>query len=851
MPIVSLFRSICLPAIFLLFAMFGATDSARAQGIRDDDATLKARLAKDKFFSNHRWERVGLGAGTSEASFIVLWDAQDAPVDSEDNPKLLGRMGGWLRAQAKALQDADYLPDEFKARLGKQVVPILILRSQTEYERWQIQNVSMEYRSTAATYSPKLGALVCHLEKRGIGQSAHDLRNFILHLHARQLIAQAAPSLAESGSQWLVVGLSELVSSAAQTTAKETIEPYLYRQGLRNVIHVQNDPADRKRYWIPVETIFGVQGAQKRLSLPIDMKVAGKSRKTLWGLLYYFDQQAMLWMHYLLGNESGKEALARCVQEAIQGPMAADAALKNLGFANALAAEKAMGDWLESIAKPVGGIAIKKNPGKGRVANGKTPNQAQAASMQPEPPAPAKPTLQPLSTDQILALALTLVRQGQWADGLGVLESALDADSAARFSVEDQARIQQEILRVQATLKGRDKFLESTVANGKRLRFTQEGKGVMIQPTGWKDGILSLNPSRKCPLPHLDSNQMGPEFLALNWKKLPGGIGPDWLYGYVSYLSGDKRWRRALRDTKRNPSQELQALGDWTSTGELVEFLHGYEEGKPKGLHLDRLTELCNSFFMGMELTASEPLFRAAIRQEIDRTAANLGPEDFLAVKPESLADGAIRLTYPFDDASELGDFMELPKLWEDARRFPDDPLPEDQVAPQFVGGAMQFTGERRYGHRLNWTGPIHIRYRYELVGDEVSDPTFFLWFGVRVQPKKAWLRSEFHTLVAYKGPRKRMLREVGEGVNTAYDEVFDGTLSWDGDKAHHSLNGKPAQEIPFPSEDGAAVVFWSESEFRIKIHDLTIEGTVDPTSMESARQGWVSARMSKLGFSE
>ncbi len=128
----SLVRSICLPAACLVFVLVGAPSSANAQTLRADDTALKERLAEDSFFKNHRWQRAPLGSGTSEASFIVLWDAMDSAVDEETNPKLLGRLGGWLRAQSMTLQNAEYLPEAFKSRLEKQVVPILILRSQTE-----------------------------------------------------------------------------------------------------------------------------------------------------------------------------------------------------------------------------------------------------------------------------------------------------------------------------------------------------------------------------------------------------------------------------------------------------------------------------------------------------------------------------------------------------------------------------------------------------------------------------------------------------------------------------------------------------------------------------------------------
>ena len=46
-------------------------------------------------------------------------------------------------------------------------------------------------------------------------------------------------------------------------------------------------------------------------------------------------------------------------------------------------------------------------------------------------------------------------------------------------------------------------------------------------------------------------------------------------------------------------------------------------------------------------------------------------------------------------------------------------------------------------------------------------------------------------------------------------------------------------------------MVFWSESEFPIKIHDLTIEGTVDPVSLDLARARWVSDQMTELGFAK
>ncbi|MBL4771667.1 MAG: hypothetical protein JKY61_11130, partial [Planctomycetes bacterium] len=284
-------------AVGLFTCFLSLSTPCFAQDASSDVADLRAKLAQDSFFASFKWERVDLGSSTSEASFIVLWDASNTKAGDKTNPKFLGRLGGWLRAQAKTIQAANYLPTEFKANLAGQVVPIIILRSKTQYEQWQVEHVSREHRSTAGTYDSKLGALVCHPDSRGIGDSSQDLRNFILHLHVRQLIKQAAPQMVDSSAQWLVQGLCDLLSTAPQSTAKETIKPYIYRQGLRFVLNILNDASDRSRYWIPAAIELEVQGNKKRLRLPIDIKNGSKSKKTRWILLYYFDQEAMLWVH--------------------------------------------------------------------------------------------------------------------------------------------------------------------------------------------------------------------------------------------------------------------------------------------------------------------------------------------------------------------------------------------------------------------------------------------------------------------------------------------------------------------------------------------------------------------------
>ncbi len=848
MSIASCFTSIRPFALGLTICLSWISTPCLAQDSTSNDADLRARLAKDSFFAEYKWERLDLGPSTSDASFIVLWDASETKADDETNPKFLGRFGGWLRSQAKTIQDAAYLPSEFKSDLAREVVPIVILRSRQRYEEWQATHASREHRSFAGLYDPKLGALICHPDMRGIGEASQDLRNFILHLHVRQLMKQAAPELVESSAQWLVLGLSDLLSTAPQTTSKGSIEPYLYHQGLRYVLKVLSNPKNKKTYWIPASVELNVQGEGKRLRLPIDIKKSSKSKKTHWVLLYYFDQEAMLWVHFVLGREGGEQALGQCVQEALKGPLSAEKAVQLLGFDSVQAADEAMYRWLEEIAKPVGGVDLKAIVKKNQLAKAqrdskkKKSKSDKAVVEKAEVVVAPKPTLQPFTPEQSLALALYQAKNANFDQAILTLEKAASA-------AENPASITSELKRMQALVSARDLFLTAAAKEGKKLRFPLGEKPVLIKAKGWKDGVLSLSPTRKVPLEQIPNAKLDSEFLALNWKKLPAEMGPNWLYGYVLFLAGDKRWQRAMRDSDPNPTAELRNHGDWVANGVLLEFLKQEELNQPSDMDDSELAEVCNTFFKTMPLAESEDFFRAAIMSNLDRKAQALTAEDFVEADLEPLGEGRVRLKYAFDNPKEIRDFNATPKIWQYARINPADPIPADQAEATLGGGRFTFNGEHSYGHKLQWTGPFTVHCTYELVHKEGVDTLFFFWIGLWNEDRKPWVRSEFHTLVLHPDPQKTSKRLVGQGQSTAFDIPFKSTLAFDGKKAYLTLNDSPAIEGDFPALSNGIVALWSQSQFPIHVHELIIEGTVSPESLTLLRGQWVDARMSDLGL--
>ncbi|MBL4769901.1 MAG: hypothetical protein JKY61_01845, partial [Planctomycetes bacterium] len=439
-------------------------------------------------------------------------------------------------------------------------------------------------------------------------------------------------------------------------------------------------------------------------------------------------------------------------------------------------------------------------------------------------------------------LALYQAHHGEFSRALATLQAA--AKGAA-----DPAVVEREIERLQALILARDAFLSAAVKNGKKLRYPLGGKSVLIKPTDWKDGVLELKPTRTCDLPQLHGKQLNPEFLALNWKKLPAAIGPDWLYGYVSYLAGNERWQRALRDTKSDPTSALEAHGDWMSGGELYEYLKRAESDNPASEDFDKLRELCNTFFKAMPLAESEEFFRDTVLAEIRTNSEALTIQDFLHTRAVTLHDGSTRLTYAFENPDEFLDFKELPKVWLSSRESKSKPIPEGQQPPSVKEGALTFSGDRSYGHRLQWKGPIKVKCTYELIDQEVDNMTFFFWIGLWDTARKPWLRSEFHTLVTQAKSRKNSKRIRGEGLSTAFGKRFESILSWDGKKAYLSLNGSPNLEAELALGAFGNVVFWSESQFPIHVHELVIEGTVEPSSLKRSKDQWIDAKMKSLGF--
>ena len=471
----------------------------------------------------------------------------------------------------------------------------------------------------------------------------------------------------------------------------------------------------------------------------------------------------------------------------------------------------------------------------------------------PEPEAPAA-ALAPHAEDHQVqhALALRRVLGGDLDGGLTRLE---ELEAQARGGPLE-GRIGRDRERAAGFARLRDAWLADLVESGARLSLERDGSKILVRVQAIGDGALRLE-GRRGEIETLPLSELEPYEIARQMGRKQVESEDGWLRLWAYVLAGDARWERLLKD--RTPAESLLRADaqEWYpgllrlgEAASLLEHLAGLKADAAPELVLARVREL--QTFEDLELVAERKgALRALAAGALGRSFDPQAIDEFLAGRFERLGDGRARLTYEFDDARELEDFVAVPGYLSEWRAGMSKLGSEGGKSEFEIGdGSLLALGQVGLASKLRLGAPFVARY------------------VVRIDETSAQPPAQHFALIALDDGRGSHVACAGFGGLHAVDlsselnvhdyggqeafypgRPYEFELRIAEGRAHSFRDGQAFKTLEVGSLREGRVIVFVHSNARIRFDKLEIEGQLGERAVNELRADWVESQLAELGL--
>lgn len=447
-----------------------------------------------------------------------------------------------------------------------------------------------------------------------------------------------------------------------------------------------------------------------------------------------------------------------------------------------------------------------------------------------------------------LGLAIWEARLGDATGALARVAGLLN-DAEGSFA----ERLALERSRLEAWRALRDQYLEGLVESGKRLTLLDGEKKVRVVVKRIEERVLYLAKNKSgweqvpvCEIPAGD--------LAQQMARAGDGTLPAWsrMYGFI--VAENDKWEKLLKDDDpESAALRLDAEHDYPGrlrVGQCATMLNALAASPPtdSAMANDALEQIESLRALGAELEFVQAR-RAALRAQA-ATAYSLlfeesGPGSILKGEYTELGDGRARLHYGFDEEGELEDFIALSDHMKFHRkRFSS--LEEGFKNKFWIkGGALRGEGEAALRLRLEFAAPMTVE--YDLVVDRPQSEgaiPFYFFLGIVDDGdyRFAWC-SSMGDLEVW-----NTRSDVRQDLAGARDGIVLGQsyflkITHDGEKVSTERDREELANLECLSKEGS-IFLWMHSGMRISVRRITIEGRLDPASVDALREAWVEEQL-------
>jgi hypothetical protein len=435
------------------------------------------------------------------------------------------------------------------------------------------------------------------------------------------------------------------------------------------------------------------------------------------------------------------------------------------------------------------------------------------------------------------------------------LESA-DAN-LRRGLLEEQARLMQ-------AQDMRRKFVASLLGSSRKLRLTRGEESVSVVLVGFSDDVLYFKPGRT-DLEQLPISQLVPGDVVRSMGNRAEEHGPGWVATYLALLDQDERWDRKFDREADGAAALEQALEEGLVGRIQAAHLHAHlhtlasTPAPTAPFEAEALLVLCRE---ATEMDRSGSLAATVwetARPGLAQLAGSCwsllfdraGAEGLVSVPIRPLEDGRIRLTYDFNEPSEIDDFVPAGDYLLD--RSQELFTLEGQASTLAVaGGEWRGRGHAVFRHPLVLQPPLRVR--YELVYGRPR-PGKGLESTVMVgicddgagNYVGAW---DLFDLEAIDLPSRRIELDYEEGERPLKPaKPYAIELRHDGKHAELWVDGEPKKKVAADARTSGALILLVHSEVTVAIRRLEIEGTLDLEAIGAARELWVAGQVRGMGL--
>ncbi len=460
--------------------------------------------------------------------------------------------------------------------------------------------------------------------------------------------------------------------------------------------------------------------------------------------------------------------------------------------------------------------------------------------------------------DARLALALASLRGGDAGAARALLVEALEA------APEDE-RLQRELVRTEAWIAERLRYLQFLIDDGKKLVIDHDGKRLLAEVAEIDAGVVVFRSSNR-DLESLPLNALDAVSLAKRMQERRSDFDASWAAAYPLVVAADASASRSLKgDEPERVALAADAEADYPARADTIEaafrarelaFLTESEKAGSDHLDLisaDSTLEHVSALWALRErvpvVTTLRPKLIGAASLALAARFAELELNELLAGHVEERRDGTLFLRYDFSDPAQLEDWP----LDDETRSF-EDSEPRVTTPKRLLvrNGKLQGEGEISRTHVLGFEGPQTMSWQ-EIAhqGTGVTDEKVLHYrFALCKVPGKL---SELATVNSLQlcakdeDAREYLFRDPKKN-NTRFDTTYENSLVFDGTGNFALLrDGEEQLSVPAGSRLTGHPHIWLQSDYTIEIEALELTGKITAASLARLRQRWTAAELAKL----
>jgi hypothetical protein len=465
---------------------------------------------------------------------------------------------------------------------------------------------------------------------------------------------------------------------------------------------------------------------------------------------------------------------------------------------------------------------------------------------------------EPTDIEAHLAHALWEAHAGHFGSAVGRLDALL---SSSRAGVERARRERERIAALQVARDGR---LAAAAATGARITIHRGSDQAIVKVLAFVDGTVKLA-SNRFSLESISADELSCAELLKLEKNVPIR-SPKWVRAYAMLLERDQDWQSALTDEGgeddlvRSLPADAEGLDQVLRLGHAVselEKLSRFPIHAANALAVDE-TQAAIDGLRGLLAESSDLPFVASRHEQLRGLAlAALGARfdadpglPGLRGKTQRLENGAVRISYAFDDPEDIKDFALVPGAlpeWHNSIQPVEKSMAESNLIVS--QGAFSGEGQVTYRHVLDFVAPIRVRYSIRYVARE-GDP---IDLGV-VMIGLAWDGdSSFASATdfgdVYLGRGVRALYEGKRAVNVGESYEVEARLATDGREASIQSwrGGEQRKQLSAgPLRKGGLFLF-VHSPHVVAIESMEIEGRLETIVLKTLRERWIAAQLAEM----